>query len=76
MVITVKELKELCDKQIKIGNGDKKILISGDDKLMLVCNPEGYNYARYVLIPAETYVRTNDYTIEQVVSDEELKRLN
>ena len=44
----------------------------GDD-LMLVCNPEGYDYSRYVLIPAETYVRTNDYTIEQVVSDEELK---
>lgn len=44
-----------------------------DNKLMLVCNPEGYDYSRYVLIPAETYVRTNDYTIEQVVSDEELK---
>ena len=26
----------------------------GDD-LMLVCNPEGYDYARYVLIPGESY---------------------
>ena len=49
------------------------VAIYCDDKLMLVCNPEGYDYSRYVLIPAETYVRTNDYTIEQVVSDEELK---
>lgn len=49
------------------------VAIYCDDKLMLVCNPEGYDYSRYVLIPAETYVRTNGYTIEQVVSDEELK---
>lgn len=49
------------------------VAIYCDNKLMLVCNPEGYDYSRYVLIPAETYVRTNDYTIEQVVSDEELK---
>ena len=49
------------------------VAIYCDDKLMFVCNPEGYDYSRYVLIPAETYVRTNDYTIEQVVSDEELK---
>lgn len=49
------------------------VAIYCDDKLMLVCNPEGYNYARYVLIPAETYTRTDDYTIKQVVSDEELK---
>jgi len=51
----------------------KCVAIYCDDKLMLVCNPEGYDYARYVLIPAETYVRTNDYTTEQVISDEELK---
>lgn len=49
------------------------VAIYCDDKLMLVCNPEGYNYARYVLIPVETYTRTDDYTIKQVVSDEELK---
>ena len=43
----------------------------GDD-LMLVCNPEGYDYARYVLIPGESYTKTNNYTIVQVVSDEAL----
>ncbi len=30
--ITVKQLKELCEKQIKKGNGDKHILISNDDE--------------------------------------------
>lgn len=44
----------------------------GDD-LMLVCNPEGFDYARYILVPAESYTTTNSYSIQQVVSDEELK---
>ena len=30
--MNVKELKELCEKEITKGNGDKKILISGDDE--------------------------------------------
>lgn len=30
--ITVKELKCLCDEQIKAGNGNKQILISSDDE--------------------------------------------
>ena len=30
--ITVKQLKELCEQQIKKGNGDKHILISDDDE--------------------------------------------
>lgn len=42
------------------------------NELMLVCNPEGYGYARYVLIPGESYTKTNSYSIEQVVSDEAL----
>ena len=30
--LTVKDLKKLCDEQIRKGNGDKKILISDDDE--------------------------------------------
>lgn len=30
--ITVKELMECCSEQIKIGNGDKYIIISDDDE--------------------------------------------
>lgn len=42
------------------------------DQLMFVCNPEGYDYARYILVPGESYTTTNNYTIVQVVSDEVL----
>ncbi len=31
-VITVRKLKDLCNEQIRKGNGDKKILISDDDE--------------------------------------------
>ena len=31
-IITVKQLKDLCDQQIAKGNGDKEILISQDDE--------------------------------------------
>lgn len=30
--ITVKHLKDLCEKQIEKGNGDKQILISADEE--------------------------------------------
>lgn len=30
--ITIKELCQACINQIKAGNGDKKILLSGDDE--------------------------------------------
>lgn len=30
--LTVSQLKRLCDDEIRKGNGDKKILISGDDE--------------------------------------------
>ena len=44
-----------------------------DNKLMIVCNPEGFSYARYVLIPEEKYTTTRDYKIEQILSEDELK---
>ena len=30
--LTVSQLKRLCDDEIRKGNGDKKILISGDEE--------------------------------------------
>lgn len=48
------------------------VAIYCEDKLMLVCNPEGYDYARYILIPGESYTTTNNYSVKQLVSDEEL----
>lgn len=30
--ITIKDLKELCELHILLGNGDKKIMISADDE--------------------------------------------
>lgn len=42
------------------------------NELMFVCNPEGYDYARYILVPGESYTKTNNYTIEQVISKEML----
>ena len=45
--ITVKQLKKLCDEQIKIGNGDKVIMISSDDE------GNGYHYLWYSFATVE-----------------------
>ena len=39
--LTVKELKNLCEQEIKKGNGDKVILISDDDE------GNGFHYLWY-----------------------------
>ena len=39
--ITVKQLKNLCEQEIKKGNGDKVIMISDDDE------GNGYHYLWY-----------------------------
>lgn len=44
-----------------------------ENELKLVCNPEGFEYSRYVLIPSNDYKRTDSYTINQVVSEQEMK---
>ena len=48
------------------------VAIYCEDKLMFVCNPEGFDYARYILVPSESYNIAKKYSIEQVVSDEAL----
>ena len=58
-------------KTVEFYDSDCVAIYCGDD-LMFVCNPEGYDHARYVLIPGESYTKTNNYTIVQVTSDEML----
>lgn len=48
--ITIKELMEECKKQIKLGNGDKVIMISSDDE------GNSYHYLWYSFTEIE-----NDY---------------
>lgn len=50
------------------------VAILCEENLMLVCNPEGYDYSRYTYIPAENFELTLDYEPEQPVSREELDR--
>ena len=51
--ITVKELKDLCEKQIKKGNGNSVIMISRDDE------GNGYHYLWYAFTTAKEIV--DDY---------------
>lgn len=39
--LTVKDIYKLCQKQIKLGNGDKVVMISDDDE------GNGYHYVWY-----------------------------
>lgn len=50
------------------------IAIFCENQLMFVCNPEGYDYARYILIPGEDSIFTNEYVIDQVLSNEVLAK--
>lgn len=45
--ITVNQLKELCEKQIQLGNGNNVIMISDDDE------GNGYHYLWYAFTKAK-----------------------
>lgn len=45
--ITINELKKYVDKQVKLGNGEKKILISSDDE------GNGYHELFFEFTPVE-----------------------
>lgn len=47
---TVKQLKAFCDKEIKKGNGDKKILLSNDDE------GNGYHQLIFSFTPIEKFL--------------------
>lgn len=52
--LTVKVLKELCEEQIKKGNGDRIIMISDDDE------GNGYHYLWYSFITPEELDKENE----------------
>ncbi len=60
---TVKELRRICDEQIKEGNGDKVIMISDDDE------GNGYHYLWYQFMMVDEY--TEDYVDERIAKKED-----
>ena len=48
--LTIKQLKEVCEIEIKKGNGDKSIMISNDDE------GNGYHYLWWGFSNAEDFV--------------------
>lgn len=48
--LTIRELKNLCNEEIRKGNGDKAIMISDDDE------GNGYHYLWYSFIEAKELV--------------------
>ena len=52
----------------------KCVAILVGDKLMMVIDPQGYDYARYCFFPDEETEVDGNYTYEQVLSDEELAK--
>ena len=56
--ITIKELQEACEEQIKKGNGDKVIMLSDDDE------GNGYHYCWYLFSTPDD-VMLEDYLIDE-----------
>lgn len=63
---TVNELLKECEKQIKLGNGDKTIMISKDDE------GNGYHYLIYSFTPAKDVFDVDFYMNE---IDEDIAKL-
>jgi len=62
--ITVKVLKQLCENQIKLGNGDKVIMISQDDE------GNSYHYLWYEFSTIEQAL-AEDYIDESIASKDD-----
>lgn len=57
--ITVKQLKQECERQIKLGNGDKAIMISDDDE------GNGFHYLWYTFSSlTDAFVREDEINEE------------
>lgn len=57
--ITVRQLRKLCDEQIKMGNGTKTIMISQDDE------GNGYHYLWYAFCkPEDVYLENTEINEE------------
>ena len=63
--ITVKELKAECEKQIKLGNADKTIMISDDDE------GNGFHYLWYAFATMDDAFLTKDDINEKIAKYED-----
>lgn len=61
--ITVEQLKEYCEKEIKKGNGKKAIMISDDEE------GNGYHYLWYSFTEADELL--DDYMIDEKIAKKE-----
>ena len=71
--ITVKQLYKECEKQIKLGNGDKTIMISQDDE------GNGYHYLWYSFTTMEQMeepveIGNKEYKSEFYFADENIAK--
>ena len=64
--LTIKELKKECDKQIKLGNGDKVIMISKDDE------GNGYHYLWYTFSTLSDMFVNEDEINEEIAKYEDI----
>lgn len=60
--ITVKVLKKLCEDQIKMGNGDKVIMISDDEE------GNGYHYLWYSFCQPVDVFMDNSEIVEDIAT--------
>lgn len=63
--LTIKQLYEECEKQIKAGRGDYTIMLSADDE------GNGYHYCWYTFITVEELME-NDPMICDFIVDEDI----
>ena len=65
-IFTVRELYKECEEQMRLGNGDKTIMISQDDE------GNGYHYLLYSFTPAKD-VLDSDFYMNEI--DEDIAKL-
>ena len=63
--ITVQQLKEYCEEQIKKGNGDRVIMISNDEE------GNGYHYLWYAFTEPEEVLLEDEAINENVAKYED-----
>ena len=67
--MTVKELKEKCEEEIKKGNGDRIIFIADDEEGNGFHSlPYGFTHDKEILEDIiENYVFNNNYRIDEII---------
>lgn len=61
--LTIKDLLKECEKQVRLGNGDKTIMISQDDE------GNGYHYLWYSFLDVKEYEKPVEYNGRTVKCD-------